>query len=246
MSANKVKRGFFDYLAFTLRNTPYPGVDNYTRYTAARLGLTPLTKESLVPEFGPVINDVLSFWYPISIPSCDQQQEANNRSVFIAIPSAPDNFAKRDIIRKTWINHLMKSNDGEGDVTCWYGFFVGLTENNSTQNQIEEEHNKYGDIIQIEMSDFYRNLSLKMAAVLNWMYRNCPKVDFLFKVDDDVYVDVRNLIHFVQSYYHIKMSIFEVPSEPFVAERGKKTNFLTNVQQNIGTVLFRWQMGHHF
>jgi hypothetical protein len=64
-----------------------------------------------------------------------------------------------------------------------------------------------------------------MAAVLNWMYRNCPKVDFLFKVDDDVYVNVRNLIHFVQSYRHIKMSIFGVPSEPFVAERGKMTIF---------------------
>jgi hypothetical protein len=99
---------FFKYAAIVLRNTPYPGVENYTRYAVARLGLLPLANaEQLKPEFGPVINDVLSFRYPITVPSCPHNVTAiNNQSVFVAVISAPGNFDKRKMIRQTWKNHL--------------------------------------------------------------------------------------------------------------------------------------------
>ncbi len=94
--------------------------------------------------------------------------------------------------------------------TAGFGFFVGLTESNMTQEQIEEENSFYGDIIQIGTPDFFRNLSLKVAGLLNWLHRNCPKVDFVMKVDDDVYVNVRNLAHFVQSHHQENLSVFGV------------------------------------
>ncbi|EFX74702.1 hypothetical protein DAPPUDRAFT_56803 [Daphnia pulex] len=89
-----------------------------------------------------------------------------------------------------------------------FGFFLGQTRNDSIQKRIEEESQKHGDIVQIEMDDSYRNLTLKGIAVLNWVRQHCAKVDLVFKVDDDVYVNVHNLVHFVRSNYQSNNSVF--------------------------------------
>jgi hypothetical protein len=216
-----IQREFFKYMASHLRNTPYPGVENYTRYAVARLGLLPLANaEQLKPEFGPVINDVLSFRYPITVPCPHNVTAINNQSVFVAVISAPGNFDKRKMIRQTWKNHLkVESKKGALNV-AGFGFILGLTTNNSTQNKIKEESKTYGDIIQIGMTDFYRNLSFKLTGLFNWLYRNCSKVDFLLKVDDDVYVNVRNLIHFVKSYHPSNGSMFGLPAGYLNSIRG--------------------------
>jgi hypothetical protein len=89
---------------------------------------------------------------------------------------------------------------------------LGLTTNVSVQNQINEESKKYGDVVQIEMNDLYRNLTLKSIAILNWVRQHCAKVDLLFKVDDDVYVNVNNLVQFVRSNYQSNDSLFGYPN----------------------------------
>jgi Galactosyltransferase len=199
-------RELFDYMATHLRDTLYPGVENYTRYTVTRLGLLPLAGiEPLKPEYGPVINNVTSFGYPITVPGC---QTSANQSVFIAVISSSGNFDKRNTIRQTWRTHLNVDYHQSSMAIVGFAFILGIPDNHVTQTQIEEESKTHGDIIQIGMSDFYRNLSLKVAGLFNWLYNFCPKIDFLFKVDDDVYVNVRNLAHFVQSHNRSDPSIF--------------------------------------
>ena len=209
----------FTYMSSFLHNTPYPGVENYTRYAMARLGMIPLYNvERLKPEFGPAVNDFLSFRYRISVPPC--HSVSANRSIFIAVNSAPGNFDKRNIIRQTWRKHI-PIVEAQGLMgLSGFAFILGLTNDNVTQTKIDEENNENGDIIQIEMSDFYRNLSLKVAGMFNWLYRNCAKVDFVMKTDDDVYVNVRNLAHFVQSNDPSKQSIFGTAASAFTANRG--------------------------
>jgi hypothetical protein len=199
-------------MAVSLQNTPYPGVDNYTRYTVARLVLLPLAGiEPLKPEFGPVINNVTSFRYPITIPACQIPDASNGTSsnhhqqpsVFVAVISAPDNFDKRNRIRRTWRTHLSNVSyyHNSSMVVAGFAFILGMTDSNATQSKIQEESQTHGDLIQIEMADFYRNLSLKVAGLFNWLYRHChQRIDFLLKVDDDVYVNVRNLAQFVRSH----------------------------------------------
>ncbi len=224
METLTVNREFFNYLTASLRDTPYPGVDNYTRYTVARLGLTPLVGvESLIPEFGPVINDVLSFKYPISVPPCRQKLKVD-RTVFVIINSAPANFRKRQTIRQTWRNHLKDVHEERLLGVAGFAFILGLTEDQETQNEIEKEAKTYGDIIQVGIPDFYRNMSVKVAGLFNWLYRFCAKVEFVVKVDDDVYINVRNLAHFVESYHHPDlMSMFGSASQTpadFFTHRG--------------------------
>ena len=43
------------------------------------------------------------------------------------------------------------------------------------------------------MTDGYYNITLKVAGLLNWLRTNCNSADFVLKVDDDVYVNSRNL-----------------------------------------------------
>lgn len=214
-----LNREFFDFWASTMRNTPYKGVEEYVRYSAVRLRLSPLVNVmKLKTELGPVMNDVLSFNYPISVSRC-QESAIGNQSVFLAVISATNNFVKRQMIRQTWLRHFETAHAELGMKR--FAFILGMADDNATQKSVEEESKKFGDVIQIGISDFYRNLSLKVAALFNWLYRNCDKIDFVFKVDDDVYVNVRNLAHFVHSFHNRSTnSIFGVSAVNLRPARG--------------------------
>ena len=191
-----------------LRNTPYPGAAVYTQYAMARLGLSPLPNvEPLKRELGSVVNDVTSFRYPISIPSC---REVNGRrNIFIAVISAADNFEKRAVIRKTWANDLNSVWNRTLTGFAGFAFILGRTEDGSTQKRIEEENATHKDIIHIDMADVYRNLPMKIAGLLNWIHKNCANFKgFILKIDDDVYLSVRTLQYFIHSYDPFSPSIF--------------------------------------
>ncbi|XP_031639478.1 beta-1,3-galactosyltransferase 1-like [Contarinia nasturtii] len=77
-------------------------------------------------------------------------------------------------------------------------FLIGQTENNETQDQILEESRIHNDLIQESFLDTYNNLTLKTVMMLKWINNNCVgKVKFLMKCDDDTFVHVPNLIHFL-------------------------------------------------
>jgi hypothetical protein len=123
-------------------------------------------------------------------------------SVFIAVVSAPDNFEKRNIIRQTWRTHFNLDNHSTQNKLLMnitgFAFILGLADKNVTQIKIEEESKTHKDILQIEIPDIYYRLAIKVAGLFNWLHRYCAaQIDFLLKVDDDVYVNVRNLAHFV-------------------------------------------------
>ena len=212
-------------LTVKYNNTPYPGVEKYTRYAVAQLGLSPVNNtEPLIPEFGPVINDVLSFEYPISIRPCWKYLNVN-QTIVILVNSAPGNFDRRNIIRQTWKNHLIDLQEEDVMGIAGFAFVLGQTDDNVTQSKIEEEAKIYGDIIQIGMKDFYRNLSMKVAALFNWLYTNCEKVDFVVRVDDDVYINVRNLVQFVQNHQQTNRSMFGSNAGNLWPARGTTTYY---------------------
>ncbi|XP_032798888.1 beta-1,3-galactosyltransferase 4-like [Daphnia magna] len=166
-----------------------------------RLGMLPLVNiKPLIPKLGPVINDVSSFKYPITVSGC--KVNPNSRSVFITVISATENFLKREIIRKTWKNHVPVVVKKGLLSMARFVFVLGKTNDSLLQSKIRGESMVHGDILQIEILDFYRSLSFKMAGLLNCMNTNCPKIGFLLKeVDDDIYVNIYNLAKIVESYH---------------------------------------------
>ena len=120
-----IDRDLFDYLAVHLRDRPYDGVDNYTRFMMAALSLKPslITQQPLVEGMGPVINDVTSFSNPITINSCRNiKHNEGSRSLLVIVVSAPAHFANRDAIRQTWLTHLNNPSNSKALNVEGFGF----------------------------------------------------------------------------------------------------------------------------
>lgn len=70
------------------------------------------------------------------------------------------------------------------------------------QKAVVAEHRKYGDIVQTRVRDVYSNLTLKSIAGLEWTRDHCPMARYLLKTDDDMFIDVRRLLRFIDKVEH--------------------------------------------
>ncbi|KAI9562638.1 hypothetical protein GHT06_010092 [Daphnia sinensis] len=222
-SAVLVGREYFEYLTSHLREAPYPGVDMYTQYVVNRLQLKPLRGvEALRPDFGPVLNDVKSFGYPIKISPCREDTDYQLPRLFVAVISAANYFEKRHMIRQTWLRQLRAQSDSGSSVhLVGFGFVVGRTHDRDLQLKIESESSTYGDILQIDMVDVYNNLTLKVVGLLNFVSDHCSRIEFVLKVDDDVYVNARNLVSVVKNLDPAESSVYGTATPTKVPREGK-------------------------
>ena len=67
--------------------------------------------------------------------------------------------------------------------------------------EIQNEHLLYGDIVQGDFVDTYRNLSLKAVVGNLWVSKFCSKAEFVVKTDDDMFVDLYEVKIFSLSIY---------------------------------------------
>jgi hypothetical protein len=209
-----IDRKLFDYLAFHLRNTEYDGIDNYIRFMTALMDLKELSGvKPLVPGMGPVVNDISWFQYPISITPCHNPASSIGnsigRSLFIAVISGPGNFERRASIRRTWPVHFKNQFNSKNPLDLvGFGFVIGQTNDSLVQQKVKDESEKYGDVLQINMVDTYVDLSIKVAGLFHWLDTFCSQVDYVLKVDDDVYVNVHNLAAVLHSLTVSEQSIY--------------------------------------
>ncbi|XP_037713622.1 beta-1,3-galactosyltransferase 1 [Drosophila subpulchrella] len=69
---------------------------------------------------------------------------------------------------------------------------------NETLTRIHSEADQYNDIIQENFVDSYNNLTLKSVMALKHISRSCSNTSvFFLKCDDDTFVNVPNLLHFL-------------------------------------------------
>lgn len=216
---NSKKDPFINYISLIWKGTSFPinynsptyeSIVVYDRYNIARLGIFPMVDaESLKPWYGPVINDVLSYRYPISMPQCTS---SSLPSLYVAVISTPGSFQTRDRIRKDLKTTIVSQTGVIGKIS--FGFFVELTSNPLTQTRIEEEANIHDDIIQINIViKSYRDSTLKMAAVLNWINSYCSTVSFVFKVEEDVKFDMSKLVQIVKDHHQSTLIFLGVPAD---------------------------------
>lgn len=217
-----IKTDFFKYMASQLFKTPYPGVENYTQYVVSKSKLKPLTDvQPLRHEYGAVLNDVTSFQYPIGIKPCQYLNDTNN--IFVAIISAVGNFNKRESIRQTWLRqfHQIQTEKGFLINLSGYGFIIGQSKDENLHEPVEEESKNYDDILQVDIIDNYYNLTLKAVGLMNWLNNHCSQVGFLLKVDDDVYVNVRNLAAVITKTLNPSEKVFYGSQSRHSSQRGK-------------------------
>lgn len=111
----------------------------------------------------------------------------NNQTFLIFIHSAPENVEKRTAIRDTW--------GANTNLSIKVLFMLGFTSNQAVQQVLNEEQEKYNDIVQGNFIDKYRNITYKHVMALKWIYYFCNQTEFVLKTDDDVFINMPKLIH---------------------------------------------------
>ena len=121
--------------------------------------------------------------------------------VVILIPSAPLRTEERMTIRETWGNvskHNLISRSQESNVLALV-FLIGRGMNISVDKTIVSESEQFKDIVIGDFKDSYSNLTRKILMGLNWMNIYCANAEYLFKVDDDIFVHIPRLINFLRN-----------------------------------------------
>ncbi|XP_041953429.1 UDP-GlcNAc:betaGal beta-1,3-N-acetylglucosaminyltransferase 7, like [Alosa sapidissima] len=166
--------------------------------------------------------------------------------LLMVVKSVIEQHDRREAVRKTWGKEQVI--DGKRIKTL---FLLGTPSTGkdakNLQKLVEYEDKIYGDILQWDFMDTFFNLTLKEVNFLKWFHIHCSKVQFIFKGDDDVFVNTQNLVElfgfkteegkvdnlFVgdtiakaipirnrQSKYYIPKELFDKPYPPYVGGGG--------------------------
>lgn len=101
----------------------------------------------------------------------------------ILVPTAANNTARREVVRKTWYPLAKKAGF---DIL----FAIGQTSN---QHAILAEDDIYHDIVQWPVDDGWRRLLVKTVAMLYWFEKHC-ETKWLIKADDDAVLNIPLLV----------------------------------------------------
>ena len=117
----------------------------------------------------------------------------------VLVHSSPENIKRRLAIRYSWGTSENRFNKQvNSNVTYNTVFAIGRSVSAGLNKMIIQEASLYGDILFVDILDTYRNLSYKTLNSLIWLSNYClPK--FLLKTDDDCYVNVVNILNFLNS-----------------------------------------------
>ncbi|KAK6050246.1 N-acetyllactosaminide 3-alpha-galactosyltransferase, partial [Cooperia oncophora] len=76
-------------------------------------------------------------------------------------------------------------------------FPLGLSKDEMVNTDVREEYQLYGDILQTDFIDSYRNLTLKTYSYSNYVRHNCTNVRAVLKVDDDLAWNVGQMFDYL-------------------------------------------------
>ncbi|OON15843.1 N-acetyllactosaminide 3-alpha-galactosyltransferase, partial [Opisthorchis viverrini] len=130
----------------------------------------------------------------INQPKVCSNREAALVDLLMLIKSAHNHEAERNTIRSLWANN-----------SCWDGrtvrhvFLLGSTDNVTWTKRIAREARRFADVIQQDFHDDYYNNTLKVLFGLQWALSFCPEAQWILFVDDDVFVNPRNVLALLKS-----------------------------------------------
>ncbi|EDV27405.1 uncharacterized protein TRIADDRAFT_21241 [Trichoplax adhaerens] len=116
--------------------------------------------------------------------------------LLMVINSNPQNFEKRNAIRKTWGNGSDYNNLLNTTYAWRTVFIIGRKASEDVNQKIEEESVKYGDLVLGDFIDHMKNLTFKTLLGMRWANSFCKPM-FLYKGDDDVFVNAPRLFQYL-------------------------------------------------
>uniref|UniRef100_U3KIA7 N-acetyllactosaminide beta-1,3-N-acetylglucosaminyltransferase 2 n=1 Tax=Ficedula albicollis TaxID=59894 RepID=U3KIA7_FICAL len=118
--------------------------------------------------------------------------------LLLAIKSLIPHFDRRQAIRESWGKEIKS-----GDVIVRRVFLLGQTppEDNfpDLSHMIKFESDTHQDILLWNYRDTFFNLTLKEVLFLKWVSSSCANAQFIFKGDDDVFVNTNQILDYLKS-----------------------------------------------
>ncbi|KAJ1080157.1 hypothetical protein NDU88_000377 [Pleurodeles waltl] len=141
---------------------------------------------------------------------CRLQQErlrfcrvAERRTLLLlATKSHPEAFPRRDALRQTWARDAHFS-----DFVVKHVFLMAQSPNWTLMQQVAEEDAVHKDILLWDFAESHHNLSLKERCFIQWLHNNCKEADFIFKGDDDEYVNPSALVKYLNSTVNVSTAV---------------------------------------
>uniref|UniRef100_A0A3Q3JIZ7 Hexosyltransferase n=1 Tax=Monopterus albus TaxID=43700 RepID=A0A3Q3JIZ7_MONAL len=133
---------------------------------------------------------------PDGVCGAGAKDEKEPTLLLLAIKTTELNFKNRQAIRRTW---------GQVGWVAGYVRRVFLLGKESHEEpsvdsskllQLENDH--YGDILQWNFTDTFFNLTLKDVLFWSWFSDFCGQTRFIFKGDDDIFVNTPNMVTYLQ------------------------------------------------
>lgn len=118
--------------------------------------------------------------------------------LLIVVNTNPANYHRRFSLRETWSRRSMFR-----DVRIVY--LMGLAKSEQLNDKILLESGLYGDIIQENYLDTYKNLTLKGIMSLKWIKQYCFNVKYILKLDDDEVVNTFKLLRHLKVLYDARL-----------------------------------------
>ncbi|ELT96381.1 hypothetical protein CAPTEDRAFT_184731 [Capitella teleta] len=106
-------------------------------------------------------------------------------SVVLLVHSLHSYSDRRDAIRRTW---------GGASHHVQLVFVFGAHPDKRENDRVLVESSDYGDIIQGDFHESYRNMTLKSLLGLKWVHEYCPSAKYIIKSDDDMVVNIPTLL----------------------------------------------------
>ena len=132
---------------------------------------------------------------PIGLCRVWPGQEMDIIDVLFLILSSPADEQSRTDIRHSWIS-ITEANHAP---RFRHMFVLGMVEDLDIQRRIDAEQTHNGDILQKDMPEGYRNITVKVVEGLRWATLQCPRAHYIMKVDTDSFVNIAGLMSVISS-----------------------------------------------
>ncbi|KAK5882767.1 hypothetical protein CesoFtcFv8_021318 [Champsocephalus esox] len=117
--------------------------------------------------------------------------------LLLAVKSLAPHFDRRQAIRQSWGRAGLIANQMVVTV-----FLLGNATSGDHHPDLSEmlryESTRHKDIIQWDYRDSFFNLTVKEVLFLEWIQTHCPGAKFIFKGDDDVFVNTFRILDFLK------------------------------------------------
>ncbi|KAL4240858.1 hypothetical protein ACF0H5_001643 [Mactra antiquata] len=124
--------------------------------------------------------------------------DAEYMTILVIVPSLPSHFYVRDAIRSTYGSYVKEKISlqyigANFSVFIRLAFLIGKDCKHDYEASLRNESMRNKDIIFADFYESYSNLTRKMLIAFHWINLFCSDVDFVMKVDEDVFVNIPKL-----------------------------------------------------